>query len=475
MHFSSLILSGLLATGPAPASPSGPTLQATTGQTAIVGARLEIGDGRMIENGTIVLRGDRIVAVGAGLPAPAGAKTIDGKGLTVYPGFIDAYSTGGLKLPDPTGNVGPAPNFTDTAPATMWIGNRKGIRADVRAATSLDPKANFATRTAQGVTSVLLSGGNGSIAGTAALFELTPTPTALQPDAAVEFVIRGSGFGGGDEHDEHANDTSGTQTQQPGPPPNTVPPGGVPTQPAQNRPSQASTAPQTYNYPGTLFGITALVRQTLYDAKQYAGEKEPTKDATYEGLRPLVTGRVPAMFTIANAREIARVARIADEFGFRFIVNGAADAYRMVDLLRRRTTPVLVSLDLSDAPVKLDVTPERVYEDQMAQYRAKMQNARLLDEAGIPIAFRTAGGSSNYLSAVRQLAKLSGLPREATLRAMTAGPARIFGVDGQVGTLEVGKRANLVLMTGDFLDEKSTVQTTFVAGIPTEAAKKEAN
>ncbi len=105
-------------------------------QTAFVNARIEVGDGRVIENGTLVVRGDRIVLVGAGLAAPTGAKVIDGKGLTIYPGFIDAYSTEGLKLPAPTPNVGPEPDTNTTAPATMWSGNPNGIRADASPAAA---------------------------------------------------------------------------------------------------------------------------------------------------------------------------------------------------------------------------------------------------------------------------------------------------------------------------------------------------
>ena len=82
------------------------------------------GDGRVVENGTVVVHNDKILSVGTG-GAPAGATVIDGKGLTVYPGFIDAYSTSGLKLPDALPNGPNPPDTLNTAPATMWKGNRK--------------------------------------------------------------------------------------------------------------------------------------------------------------------------------------------------------------------------------------------------------------------------------------------------------------------------------------------------------------
>ena len=215
--------------------------------------------------------------MGAGLATPAGAKIVEGKGLTVYPGFIDAYSTSGLKLPEPLPSGKDLPDTTNTAPATMWHENRKGIRSDLKAASLLDKDASFADRVAQGVTAVLLSSGNGSLAGTAALVELSAVPKVLVADAAEEFVFRGGGRFGGAEDEDMA--------------------GG-------QRRNQADTTP-SYPYPGTLFGVFGLTRQTLWDAKAYAAEAKPKADPTYDGLRPLVTGRMPALFTMNTAREIA--------------------------------------------------------------------------------------------------------------------------------------------------------------------------
>ena len=413
-------------------------------ETAIVGARLEIGDGRVLENGTLAMRGDKIVLLGEGLPAPSGSTVIDGKGLTVYPGFFDCYSTTGVKQGETVANVGASPDTTNTAPATMWHGNRKNLHADVKAATALDPKTSFSDRIAQGITTVLFTGGSGTIAGTAALVDLSATPTVLVPEAAEEFIFRSAGrFGGGE-------DMAGAQGRRP----------------------QQDDGPPVYAYPGTLFGITALTRQTLWDAKAYAAEDKPKTDATYEGLRPLVTGRMPAMFTLTNAREIARAGHLADEFGFQMIVNGVPDAYREADALKAHAAPVIVSLEVPDAPSQTSTSvPKRVLEDRLAQYKERMTNARQLDAAGVTIAFRK--GSGDYLEGVRKLVTASGLPRASALRAMTSSPATIFGVADRTGTLQVGKTANLVLMTGDFLDPKSTVKTTIVQGVATDAKKKE--
>ncbi len=435
-----LVSSLFLAASAPPVPPQG-------GEIAIVGARVEIGDGQVLNNGTVVVRGSQIVLVGEGLPAPQGATVVDGKGLTVYPGFIDAYSTSGLNLPDPLPSGKDIPDTQTTAPATMWHENRKNIRADVKAAKALSLKGPFKEQYGQGITSVLVSSGTGSLAGTAAFVELTDTPKALAPDVAQEIVLRsGGGRFGGDDHagGAHQDDMAG----------------------GQGRRSQTDDATPTYAYPGTLFGIYGLMRQTLSDAQYYAKQDKPKPDATYDGLVPLVTGRMPALFTLSNARDIARAGHLADEFGFKMIVNGAPDAYRMVDVLKRHDAPVIVSLDLPDEPRRTastepDSTPPRVLQDRYDAWKERMGNAKALNAAGIPLAFRS--GSGGYLTGVRKLVA-AGLPRDAALKAMTGGAASIFGVGGQLGSITVGKTANLVLMTGDFADDKSTVTATLVEG-----------
>src|SRR5476651_1031901 len=111
----SLALLGLLASG----------AFAQTKDIAIVGAKIEIGDGKVIPVGTIVIHDGKITAVGENVMAPAGADTVDGKGLVIYPGFIDAYCTQGLKLPD-VPSSGTPPDTRNTAPATMWHNNHRG-------------------------------------------------------------------------------------------------------------------------------------------------------------------------------------------------------------------------------------------------------------------------------------------------------------------------------------------------------------
>ena len=383
-------------------------------------AHIDVGDGTVISVGSIVIHDGKISAVGDNLEVPADAQFIDGKGWYVYPGFIDAYSTQGLKLPDAPAPGTPPDNRT-TAPASMWHANKKGIRTDIIASKCLDLADRLKDSYGMGVTTALLTSGSGSIRGTAAVVDLTSSGNVLVPNAGEEIALKG-GFGGGGA-------------------------GG---------------------YPGTLFGVTALVRQVLADAQTYSSSEPAKKDSGLDNLKPLVTGQVPALFVADTAREIVRASRIADEFNVKMIVSGGREAYRELELLKSKSIPVILSVDVSDAPsVKpetgADSTPTAVLEDRYQIWLEKSKNPKALVDAGIPIAFSVGSGFGDYLSGVRKLVA-QGLPKEAALKAMTSGAATILGVSDKVGTIAAGKLANLVILNGDFIDSKSAVQTVFVEG-----------
>lgn len=443
MHSLAILSAALLAHSGSPHTPAA-TL-------AITHAHIEVGDGRVIDDGTIVVSGDRIVSVGHDAP-PTDATVFDASGLTVYPGFIDAYSTNGLKLPDALPSGKNPPDTRTTAPATMWHENRKGIRSDLQASKLLDLKGPFNERYKQGVTTVLLSSGSGAIAGTASLVDLSDTPKVVLAEAGEEIMFRNSGgFRGGSTASDDANLGAGQRGQQ-------------------------AQGDNSYAYPGTLFGVFGLMRQTLSDAQYYARQDKPKADPTLEGLRPLVTGRMPAIFTINNAREIARAGHICDEFGLRMIVNGAADAYRLADVLVAHKAAAIVSVDLPEEPTKTpqsdrDATPKAVLEDRWNVWKERTGNEATLAAAGVPLALRGGTSMAGYLGGVRKLIA-AGLPREAALKAMTSGAAQIFGVSDRLGTIEPGKLANLTIMSGDFASDKSTVRAVVAEGVRKDVSKE---
>ena len=429
---------------------------AQSNDLAISGARIEIGDGKVIASGTVVIHDGKIAAVGENVTAPPGAEIVDGKGLIVYPGFIDAYTTGGLTLPSaPSGDR--APDSRTTAPPSMWHGNRKGVRSDILCYKAVDLRTTARDANRVGVTTALLSPGSGPVCGISTIIDYTTAPggppasagakpataagTVILPEAAAELSFRngagGGGFGGG---------------------------GGG-------------------SYPGTLFGVVALLRQTLADAQFYAAQPTPAKkDPAMENLGPVLTGKMPALFFADSAREIVRATRVSDEFSLHMILLGGREAYRDLDLVKAKGFPVIASLDLgfepslkpdSSTPAS-DGSPQAVLQERHDQWVEHSHNVKALYDAGIPLAFSSlglSGGVDDFLKGLRAVIA-TGVPEAAVLKSVTSQSASILGIADKVGTIEPGKLANLVLFSGDFADPKSQVKTVFVEGVRVEMKKE---
>lgn len=387
---------------------------------AITDVRIERGDGTVIERGTIVVRDGLIDAMGSNVAAPAGALVVPGAGMTVYPGFVDGFSTRGLKVP--TQETQTARVSTLTAPATMWEKNRKGIRSDVRASTFLDLKTATEDFHKQGIVSGLLAPGNGTLRGICAVAQFLPDAAEANlpnPSFGLEASFRG-GTGEG--------------------------------------------------YPGNILGIIALLRQTLYDAQRYGTLDDAEKDEALAGLGPALQGSMPTLFNADTEVEILRAINIADEFGLKLILVGGREAWKQADLLKKRNIPVLLNLNVGDAPSLTesddtepgDRVPQAVRDAALAEWKERAANAGALEKAGVIFAFSTEGDAlGDYLTNVRT-AISNGLPRERALRAMTAIPAALLGLKG--GTLEVGGPANIAVLDGDFADSKTRVAHVVVAG-----------
>ena len=381
---------------------------------AVVGGRIEIGNGKSLNKGTVLIRGGKITAVGENVAVPSGVSTLDATGQVVYPGFIDACTTSGLKLP--AAPETPAPrDITAAAPPTMWEKNRRGIFGRNDASSALDLAGSLADAHKAGITAALFAPGSGLVRGQMAVGFMTDTKQTAQP-FGYGLSFRGTGGTG---------------------------------------------------YPGTLLGFTALLRQTIADAEAYNRVSGPSEDLDLKGMAPLVKKSTPAVFFVDSDTEIYRALSIADEFGFTPILVGARDAYLRAEQLVKRKVPVLVNINVGSEPgltSQADGPPKEVLEERRADWRERATNVQKLDAANVLFAFSSESGNyDNHLSNVRRLIQL-GLKKDAALRGLTINPATVFEREKDLGTVEVGKFGNLTLMSGDFADGNSKVTSVVVAG-----------
>ena len=419
---------------------------------ALLGAKLHISPGKVIENGVLILKDGRVAASGpaATTAVPKGARIWKLDGKTVYPGFIDL--AGSIGLPANARSRGPAaPLLFDgptptpqraedmkaPGPRALSSSNRS-VRADFDAGANLELKSEELKAARElGFTSVLSAPQAGVVRGQSALLntaDRADTKSLVVAARVAQHVANEAerGFG------------SGAQ------------------------------------YPNSVMGAIALVRQSFLDAKWHRGAltayaanpsmERPEPNATLDALTAALSAKQPVIYAAEGEQDFQRIGRIRDEFGLKVIAQGNGYEYRRRDHLKSLNMPVIVPLNFP-APPEVE-TPDQALDVQLEQLQHWEQapsNLSLLAQSGIEFAI-TPSGTTNpareFWNNVR-LAVRRGLGADRALAAMTVTPAKLIGVERQLGTLEPGRLANAVVASGDlFADDNAEIDIAFVDGLP---------
>jgi len=210
--------------------------------------------------------------------------------------------------------------------------------------------------------------------------------------------------------------------------------------------------------PGTRSRAMAMLRAEFIKAQEYKkkldGENQPPRDLKMETMVKVLNGEIGAMIMANKVSEIISAIRLKDEFGFKLVLEGAAEAYLILDEIKAAGVPVIIH-------------------PTMVRTNGEMQNAafttaRELYEAGIPFTFQS--GFEGYVPKTRVvhfeagIAVANGLPHDAALRALTINAARFLGIDDRTGSIEKGKDADVVLWEGDPFEYTSRVCTVIING-----------
>lgn len=390
----------LVGQAPAVPPPSRPDAYAITNATIVPVV------GPRIANGTVVIRNGRIEAAGASVTAPAGAMVIDGRGLFVYPGLIDSGDRMGLT------EIGSVPGGQDTQELGQYNPQNDVI-------TAVNPSSvHIPVTRANGVTSAITSAEGGMIQGTAALIDLAGwTPEEMATKGRVAMVMTYPRVGGGGRRF-----------------------GGAPGQGNQAE-AQTRQVQELYDY--------------LRDAGAYNARSNPVpQNLAFAALGPALRGEMPVIFDVQTEGQIRGVLALADSFKLKVVLRGATGSWALADTLAARKIPVVVG--------PLTAVPEGD-----APYDAVYAYPGVLAKAGVTIAFQTndgGEGDARNLPYNAALATAYGLDPDEALRAITINPARIWGVADKIGSIEVGKVANLFVTNGDPLDVRTQVKHVFIRG-----------
>ncbi len=391
----------LLAVSPAP-SPA----QDSSTTIVVRGATILPITGPEIRNGVLVVKGGKIVAVGASdrVQAPAGAEVIDAKGKVIMPGLIDSHS-----------------HIADAE----WNDRASPIQGDVRILDAINPLADGVKRArAGGITTVNIMPGSGHLMSGQTAYVKLRNATRIEDMLLCTDVL--TQICGGMKM------ANGTNSR--GEPP----------------------------FPGSRAKSAALVREKFVKAIEYrnalhAGEadstKRPPRDLELEAILQVLDGKRVVHFHTHRADDIMTVLRLQKEFGFHVVLHHTSEAWKVAKDIAAAGVPV--SLIVIDSPggkqEAVDWHPE---------------NGAALERAGVLVGFHTDDWITDSRFFIREAAMSvrAGMSRQKALEGLTIANARILGIEDRVGSLESGKDADFVVLTGDPLSVYTHVEQTWIDG-----------
>lgn len=411
---------------------------------ALVNATIITAPGESIEEGSVVIRNGLIEAVGKDIHIPQDARVWDCSKLVIYPGFIEAYSTVGMpnglkphirQLPtDPNASPRKKEPTPTTPGASYWNPLITPERAAIDYLKIKSPELD--NLNALGFTVAATYPARGILRGKGALVLLEESSiheSSLSADISQHIAL---------DFDYRSDD-----------------------------------------YPSSLMGVIALLRQTLYDAKWYdevnsAYRRHPDKveppelNIALDSLLGVVEGTQLALIQANDELDYSRINAIAKEFELNYSMLGNGYEYRQSYMLKQMDRTIVLPLAFPEAPpVERMDAALGITLDQLEHWELAPSNAAFMEKFGIPFcltAYHLEDPLKDFWKSMR-LAVKRGLSEDSALAAITTEPANLYSMSGQLGTIEKGKLANLVVATGNlFADDKADVSMVWVRGNPVE-------
>jgi len=368
-----------------------------------------------IEEASLLIKNGKIAALGKEIEETPGAKVIDASGLFVYPGFIDGFTRLGLAE-------------ISAIPSTVDIRELGQYNPELQVAWAINPNSvHFAISRINGTTTALVAPEGGVFSGLSALVK---TDGWTFPEMAVKDVA----------------------TSLINFPITPKPPRG--SRLAKREEAKAEVTSK----------LVEKIKDYLKDVRQYSKLKQlaksdpkisvPKTNLKYEALEPVLEGTLPVIIAVEKAKDIELAIKFVQEEKLNAIFRGCAQGFKVADKIKEAGIPIIFN-DLYANPSE----PEDGYD-------APFRNVVELSRAGVFFCFSSGGDPTIAKDLPYHAARAVafGLSRDEAIKALTINPAKIFGVDDRLGSLEVGKDADLFICTGDPLDLRHEVKYLFING-----------
>ena len=382
--------------------------------TAFTNATIHVSPTEVIDNATLLIKEGKVVSVGTSVSIPKNTTTIDLSGKSIYPSFIDMYTTFGVKKPKRGGD---GPQYGASRSGFYW-NDHIMPEQDVMASFKYDAKtASEMHKLGFGVINTHMP--NGIVRGTGALIALNNNA-----DNSMR-VLDG-------ETTQHLSFSKSVTSRQ--------------------------------SYPSSIMGSMALLRQMYNDAKWYADGNIDTKDLSLEALNG--NKNLLQVFEAGSRANLMRADKVGDAFNIQYAIVGGGDEYERINEIKATNATVILPIDFQLAyDVDNPFLAGTLSLSDMRSWNQEPHNPRLLAENGIRFALTTHGlkskksFKSNLMKAIE-----SGLSKQKALEALTTIPASLLGKSDVLGTLKTGSYANFLITDGDIFDKKTKLYENWVQG-----------
>ena len=392
---------------------------------ALRGAKVYTLAGPPVENATVVIRDGKIAAVGQNVAVPSDAEVIEAQGLEVYPGIFDSVTTLGLRE-------------IEAVPATVDTTDVGNYNPQLVAMTAVHPPSEqIPVARANGITHAVaapLGGGGGFRGGAGTVIAGQASAINLAGWTVEEMLIRRSVA--------MVVHWPTLQTRS----------FDITTFNVRERPF--TEVKQEYDK--RIFELTDLLERARHyaQAMEKGSSENYDRDLKLEALVPVVQGKLPVLVVANQKRTIRDAVQFCEKQKLRMILGGGSESYKVKDLLASKHVPVILG------------PTQSLPEDEDAPYDQSYATPGQLEAAGIKIALASFDDASFARRLPYQAANAVayGLPYDEALKAITLYPAQILGLDDQLGTIEPGKMADLIVTDGDPLAIPTQVRYLFING-----------
>ncbi|QCR21288.1 amidohydrolase family protein [Pontibacter sp. SGAir0037] len=387
------------------------------GLVALTNATIHTDYKTTLQNATLLIRGGKVEAVGTNVSVPAGAVVVDAKGKHIYPGLVDMYSSYGMpevKI-ERRSWTSPPQMESEKKGAYSW---NQAIRPETKADELFKVNSKQAEEMRKlGFGTVLAIHRDGIARGTAALVTLADKREneVLVVDKAAAALSFDKG-----------------SSQQ--------------------------------DYPNSLMGTIALLRQTYLDAQWSVMNPGKEQNISLKAFTDI--NRLPQIFEVENKLNLIRADKVGDEFKKQYILKGGGDEYQMIKEVKATNAPLIVSLNFPDAyNVEDPMDARRISLEDMKDWEMAPANAGILQKEGITFAITASDlkDKKDFLPNLRKAIQY-GLSEEEALKALTATPAKLLNADKLVGSLNKGMLANFIITTDNLFADSNIILENWVQG-----------